>query len=169
MHALVDELLDYAKLGGQLKWRSVDLGELLADLIADRATGTGTEAVDLRLEPLPKVRGDETHLRALLQNIVVNAIRFARPDRRLTVRIRAEPCGEVVRVEIADNGRGIPPARREEAFALLSQVHQHGTVEGGAGIGLATCRRIVTAHGGTIGLTDGIDGGLTVWFTLPTA
>ncbi|MCG8927363.1 ATP-binding protein [Lentzea sp. CC55] len=167
MHALVDGLLEYAKLGGQLKYGSVDLGTLLGDLIDDRATGAGTETMDLNLEPLPMVRGDKTHLRALLQNIVGNAVRFARPDRRLVVRIRAEHRGQFVRVEIADNGRGIPPERREEAFALLSQVHQHGTVEGGAGIGLATCRRVATAHGGTIGLSDGIDGGLTVWFTLP--
>jgi len=48
-------------------------------------------------------------------------------------------------------------------------VHEHGTVEGGSGIGLATCRRIVTAHGGTIGMDDGIDGGLTVWFTVSAA
>ncbi|MGZ3145597.1 sensor histidine kinase [Lentzea chajnantorensis] len=169
MHALVDELLEYAKLGGQLRCRSVDLGTLLADLVDDRSTGAGTEPVELDLEPLPAVRGDETHLRALLQNVISNAVRFARPDRRLRVRIRAKHSGEFVRVEIADNGRGIPPARREEAFALLSQVHQHGTVEGGTGIGLATCRRVVTAHGGTIGMADGIDGGLTVWFTLPAA
>ncbi|MFI9011494.1 ATP-binding protein [Actinosynnema sp. NPDC053489] len=169
MHALVDELLEYAKLGGQLKWGPVDLGGLLTDLVEDRATGRGIEDVDLDLGPLPVVHGDETHLRALLQNIIGNAIRFARPDRRLTVRVRAERQGEFVRVEVADNGRGVPPARREEAFALLSQVHEHGTAEGGAGIGLATCRRVVTAHGGTIGLDDGIDGGVTVRFTLPAA
>jgi len=46
-------------------------------------------------------------------------------------------------------------------------VHAHGTVAGGSGIGLATCRRIVTAHGGSIGISDGIEGGVTVWFTLP--
>jgi signal transduction histidine kinase len=70
--------------------------------------------------------------------------------------------GDHWRVEIADNGRGIPAGRREEAFSLLAQVHPHGTVEGGFGIGLATCRRIVNAHGGSISISDGIDGGVAV-------
>jgi signal transduction histidine kinase len=85
------------------------------------------------------------------------------------VRVRAARCADGWRVEVADNGRGIPVDRREEAFELLAQVHPHGTVAGGSGIGLATCRRIVTAHGGVIGIGEGLDGGIAVWFTLPPA
>jgi signal transduction histidine kinase len=48
-------------------------------------------------------------------------------------------------------------------------VHEPGTVSGGSGIGLATCRRIVAAHGGTISLDDGLDGGTAVRITLPAA
>jgi signal transduction histidine kinase len=118
---------------------------------------------------LPAVRGDAVQLRAVLQNIVTNALRFAWPDRRLLLRLRAQARDERWLIEIADNGRGIPAARRDEAFTLLRQVHDHGTVGGGTGIGLATCRRIVAAHGGTIGIGDGVDGGVAVWFTLPAA
>lgn len=167
MHALVDELLEYARLGGCLRWCAVDLRRLLDELTEDQAASGLLDGVDLDVGPLPAVRGDATQLRALLQNVIANAVRFARPDRRPVLRVRAERCPNHWRVEIADNGRGIPVDRREEAFALLAQVHAHGTVAGGSGIGLATCRRIVTAHGGSIGISDGIEGGVTVWFTLP--
>ena len=67
-----------------------------------------------------------------------------------------------------DNGIGVPRERREEAFTLFTQVHDRPVGgPGGSGIGLATCRRIVCAHGGEIGIADGDDGGTTVWFTLP--
>jgi signal transduction histidine kinase len=167
MHALVDELLEYARLGGSLRWSAVDLRRLLDELAEDQSTTGLLDGVDLDVGPLPTVRGDATQLRALLQNVVVNAVRFARPDRRPALRVRAERCADLWRVEISDNGRGIPADRREEAFALLAQVHPHGSVAGGSGIGLATCRRIVNAHGGSIGISDGIDGGIAVWFTLP--
>ena len=167
MHALVDELLEYARLGGCLRWGAVDLRQLLDELIDDQSATGLLDAVDLDVGPLPTVRGDATQLRALLQNVIVNAVRFARPDRRPIMRIRARRCPGHWRIEIADNGRGIPASRREEAFSLLAQVHPHGTVPGGSGIGLATCRRIVAAHGGSIGIDDGVDGGVAVWFTLP--
>jgi signal transduction histidine kinase len=169
MHALVDELLDYARLGGGLGSGEVDLHRLLVELSEDNSASGVLDTFDVDLGPLPTVRGDATQLRALLQNVLTNAVRFARPGRRLLLRIRAQRCGDRWRMEIADNGRGIPPDRREEAFSLLTQVHPHGAVDGGSGIGLATCRRIVGAHGGTIGISDGIDGGVTVWFTLPAA
>lgn len=116
------------------------------------------------------MRGDPTQLRAVLANVVANAVRYARPDRPLVLRARARPAGDRWEVEIADNGIGVPPERREEAFALLRQVHEPGTVTGGSGIGLATCRRIVAAHGGSsIGLDEGIDGGTAVRIALPGA
>jgi signal transduction histidine kinase len=167
MHALVDELLEYARLGGTLRWCAVGLRRLLDELAEDQSATGLLDGVDLDVGPLPTVRGDATQLRALLQNLIVNAVRFARPDRRPVLRIGARRCPDHWRVEIADNGLGIPVTRREEAFELLAQVHPHGTVAGGSGIGLATCRRIVAAHGGSIGIDDGVDGGITVWFTLP--
>ena len=170
MRDLVDDLLSYARLGGGLGSARVDLAGLLREVLDDDSpTGMLDGVGDLEVAPLPTVRGDPIQLRALLQNLITNAVRFARPDRQLLLRVRARPADERWRVEVIDNGRGIPVERRLDAFTLLQQVHDQGSVDGGSGIGLATCKRIVAAHGGTIGIDDGVDGGVCVWFTLPSA
>lgn len=168
MRDMVDDLLAYARVGGSLRTERVDLGVLLREVLDDTPPGA-LDAARLDLGVLPSVRGDRTQLRAVLANVLANAVRFARADRPLVLRVRARPAGDRWEVEIADNGIGVPPARREEAFTLLRQVHQPGTVPGGSGIGLATCRRIVAAHDGSIGLDDGIDGGTAVRISLPAA
>ncbi|MHA6793628.1 sensor histidine kinase [Pseudonocardia bannensis] len=167
MHELVDELLAYARLGGGLRRVPVDLRALLADMGQDFAATGLAEGLESDVGPLPTVLADPVQVRALMQNLLVNTVRFRRPDRTPMLRIRAEREGDLWRIEVADNGVGVPPDRREDAFTLLTQVHELGAVPGGNGIGLATCRRIVNAHGGSIGITDGIDGGAAVWFTLP--
>ncbi|MDF2979873.1 MAG: cph1 3 [Actinomycetospora sp.] len=168
MPEMVDDLLAYARVGGELRTVRVDLGVLLREVLDDLPPGV-LDAAQLDLGVLPAVRGDPTQLRAVLANVVANAVRFARPGRRPVLRARARPAGDRWVVEIADNGTGVRPERREEAFALLRQVHEPGTVSGGSGIGLATCRRIVAAHGGTISLDDGLEGGTAVRITLPAA
>ncbi|HSK62155.1 MAG TPA: GAF domain-containing sensor histidine kinase [Actinomycetospora sp.] len=168
MREMVDDLLAYARVGGTLRTERVDLGALLGEVLHDVPPGT-LDTVEIDLGVLPTVRGDRTQLRAVLANVVANALRFARPDRGLVLRARARPEGDRWVVEIADNGIGVPPDRREEAFTLLRQVHDQGAAVGGSGIGLATCRRILTAHGGTVALDDGIDGGTAVRISLPAA
>lgn len=168
MRSMVDDLLAYARVGGTLRTERVDLGALLREVLDDVPPGT-LDAVRLDVGVLPTVRGDPTQLRAVLGNLVANSVRFHRSDREPVLRVRARPEGDRWLVELADNGRGVPVERREEAFTLLRQVHEPGTADGGSGIGLATCRRIVAAHGGTIVLDDGIDGGAAVLVTLPAA
>ena len=168
MRDLVDELLAYARVGGGLRQEPVDLAALLRDVVED--LGTGAPPADaLEVAGLPVVRGDPTQVRAVLANLLTNAVRYARPDRRLVVQVGARSCGPRWRIEVADNGRGVPVEQRAEAFTLLRRLHDQATAGDGSGIGLATCRRIVAAHGGAIGIDDGIDGGITVWFTLPAA
>ena len=74
--------------------------------------------------------------------------------------------GDQWRVEVADRGRGIPEEHRERVFEPLARVDKS---EPGNGIGLATCRRIIAAHGGAIGLDPRPGGGTIAWFELPVA
>jgi signal transduction histidine kinase len=143
----------------------VDLGAVARQLRADSALMLEGAGARLVLEALPVVRADPDEMYSVLQNLLTNAVKFARPGVPPVVVVgsRRTPVGW--RISVADNGVGIPPERRRDVFSLFSRVDQ--TVEG-HGIGLATVARIVTALFGRVGIDDGPDGGTEVWFELPT-
>lgn len=162
MALLIDDVLDFARVSGSLKLAEVDLGELLAHVVDD--LGTALDGVSLTVGRLPVVCGDEVQLRALLQNLLGNAAKFRVEGRLAAVGVTASPVGSGWRVEICDNGPGVPTAERERVFEPLARATS--SVDG-SGIGLATCRRIVEAHGGRIGLAEAPGGGTVAWFELP--
>jgi len=81
---------------------------------------------------------------------------------------QAAPAG-FVELVVRDNGVGIRPDAREQVFGMFQRLHARGT-QGGNGIGLAVCRRIVESHGGRIWIGEPEDGaGTAIHFTLPRA
>ncbi|GMA29666.1 sensor histidine kinase [Arenivirga flava] len=167
MSALIDDLLVFAKLGGALPRREPvaldELVEAVRDDLQGEIVGTGAElAVDADVDLI----GDPTLLRAMLQNLVGNAIKFTWADGRVPrVLVRAETMPGALRLTVDDNGPGVPAGQRERVFELM----ERGTTAEptGLGIGLSTCRRIVDAHGGTIGIDEAPTGGARSWVVLP--
>ncbi len=162
MRLVIDELLAFARLGGELVRVPVDLSEVVGDVREDLATALA--GADVEVSELPVVVGDPVQLRAVVQNLVGNAAKFTRPGEPARISIGARPVGEGWRVEVCDAGPGIPPDQRDRVFQPLVRVDT--SVEG-SGIGLATCRRIVEAHGGRIALEESPSGGTCAWFELP--
>jgi len=162
MADLIDDVLDFARLGGTLKATEVDLDFVLGEVLDDLATELAD--VTLRIDRLPTVVGDRAQLRAVLQNLLGNAARYRSDERAPEVHIAARHVQRAWRIEVTDNGRGIPPAERHRVFEPLHRVD--GTVEG-SGFGLATCRRIIGAHGGKIGIDASVTDGARFWFELP--
>ncbi|HYF73628.1 MAG TPA: GAF domain-containing sensor histidine kinase [Nocardioides sp.] len=162
MQALIDELLAYARVGAELQRVPVDLREVLADVRADLAVAL--EGATLLEGDLPTVEGDPVQLRAVLQNLVANALKFTRPGEPAHVEVDSVRVRDGWRVEVCDRGPGVPADQRDRVFAPLARIDES---KEGSGIGLSTCRRIVEAHGGRIGLTDAAYGGTCAWFELP--
>lgn len=167
MQNLIDDLLAFARIGGRLNRVPVSLGDLVDDVREDLATALTSASVEVG--PLPKVVGDPVQLRAVLQNLVANAAKFARPDEPARITITADRVDRADgvgcwRVRVADHGIGVPPQDRQRVFEPLARVDAGAP---GFGIGLATVRRVIEAHGGSISLTDTPGGGTTVWFDLP--
>jgi signal transduction histidine kinase len=162
MSDLIDDVLDYARLGGTLKVTDVDLdfviGEVLEDLSSELA------GVTMEIGQLPTVIGDRAQVRAVLQNMLSNAAKFRDEHRPPVVRVAARRVQRAWRIEITDNGIGVPPEDRIRIFEPLARGDV--SVEG-SGIGLATCRRIVGAHGGRIGIDPTVTDGARFWFELP--
>jgi signal transduction histidine kinase len=165
MSLLVDDVLDYARLGGTLRATDVDLDFVMGEVLDD--LGPYLDGVDLHLGRLPTVNGDRAQLRAVLQNLVANAVKYAHPDRPPVVSVSARHVQQAWRIDVTDNGRGIAPADRARVFEPLARVDETDTPVEGSGIGLATCRRIVGAHGGRIGIDPTVEEGTRFWFELP--
>ncbi len=166
MGALVADLLDFARVGGQPRRGVVDLASLVRDVTDDLDVPIRTSGAVVSVGALPTISGDATQLRALLQNLLANAIKFsAASGAAPTIEVRAHALTGGWRLTIDDDGPGVPVEQRERVFGLLER--GDGPEVDGLGIGLSTCRRIVEAHGGRIGIEESPLGGASVWVVLP--
>ncbi len=118
------------------------------------------------VDPMPWVVGDPAQLQILFQNLVANALKFVRPGDLPRVHLTAGRIVDGWRITVEDNGIGILAADREQIFGMFVRLHPHGDYAG-AGIGLATSRRIVDTHGGTIRAEENPTGGSRFVVDLP--
>ncbi|GGK37943.1 hypothetical protein GCM10010124_33480 [Pilimelia terevasa] len=170
MRRLIEDLLAYATVrDGQLDLRPVDLGAVVADVLAElvepvrRAGGTPPR---VRVGPLPVVHADPVLVRQLLDNLIGNALKYTPPDRPAQIEIDAAPAEDgCARVVVADRGIGIPADQRESVFEAFHRAARGGYQ--GTGLGLAICLRVVQRHGGEITAAENPGGGTRVTFTLP--
>lgn len=106
---------------------------------------------------------DREKIGRVLVNLLSNATKYSPPDRPITIRVAAD--GNVVSIEVADEGPGIAAAERERIFDAYYRSDGSGAT--GIGLGLAICKEIVAAHGGQIGVRAGTANGSIFYFTLP--
>ncbi len=166
MRTTVKGLMDFAVVGGTITPLRLDTNGIVADVLADLKARTGRTIVEV--DDLPAVWGDDVQVRAVTQNLVANALKYAGHVEDPVIHVRGDARGDRVRICVADNGPGVPEGERESIFGLMVRGDdtEDSDVEG-LGIGLATCRRIVQAHGGEIGICDSVAGGAEFWFELP--
>jgi signal transduction histidine kinase len=162
MDGLISDLLSFATMGAPPGDDLVDLQVELASALDDLAGRLS--AVTLSVGGLPVVRGDAAQLRSVLMNLVDNAAKFTQGDARPEIGIGSWVLDGWRRIEVRDRGRGVPRDQRQRVFAPLTRLDK--SVEG-TGLGLATCRRIVEAHGGRMGVDEREGGGSVFWFELP--
>ncbi len=157
----IEHLLDYARVGGTLRIRPVSLDEIMPEVLADLSAALEGAAVEWFGTDVP---ADPAQLRALLQNLVGNALAYRREDVPARVVVAASEIPAAVQLQVVDNGTTIPPERRADALRPMQRLRKDLP---GTGLGLATCARIAAAHGGTIALDESPGGGTTVTVTLP--
>ncbi len=162
----VEALLELARVGRQpLSTEAVDLNVLVGG--ATEVLGPQLDDADAHLDVqrLPTVEADRAQLRLVFQNLLANALKFRHPRRRLSITITAVEGDSVWELHVQDNGVGFGPDDAEVIFEPFMRT-ESGEQFDGAGIGLATCRRIIAGHGGSI-RAEALDPGARFTFTLP--
>jgi two-component system sensor histidine kinase KdpD len=168
MSELISNVLDLMRFeSGQITlrrdWETLDdlVGTAL-DQLDERLRG---RRVEVQLPPdLPAVHVDGPLVVQLLRNLLDNAAKYTPPGSGIQVAATADD--PYVRVTVDDEGAGLPPGDPARLFDKFQRGQEEGTVVG-VGLGLAICRAIVLAHGGTIEARNRAGGGARFEFTLP--
>lgn len=170
MLGLVNTILDLSKLEAgkmQLNREPVVLTSLLEQIFRiESPLAIRREVLLLNNVPfdLPIVQADHMLIGRVLQNLVDNALKYSPEGSHVEVNARFEAGQQMVEISVHDQGTGISP----EAKSRLFQKFSSGGKERGTGLGLAFCRTVIEAHGGTIWADSGDNGkGATFSFTLP--
>jgi signal transduction histidine kinase len=170
---LVNDVLDLARIEtGRLgvTLEPVALGEVVeesVELVRPQANGRGIElSVDLDGAD-GYVTGDRERLKQVFVYLLDNAIRYNRPEGKVTLMYRAT--GGRVRVEVADTGPGIPSDLRDRLFIPFDRLGAEETAVEGTGLGLALSKVLMEAMGGAIGVHSQEGSGSTFWVELPPA
>ncbi len=167
---LVDSLLLLARSGeATLTKVPVNLERLTQEAVATLQGQPATPdpgEIKVQVDPLPTVQADETLLRAVMTNLIGNALKFTAHRNDALVRVSASIEQHAVTVTVSDNGIGFEPRAATALFEPFARLH--GETYQGTGIGLTIVRRIVERHGGQVWATGEPDGGATFSFTLPT-
>ncbi len=177
MTGIVTNLLDMARLqAGSLKlnrqWTLLE--ETVGAALAACRRVLARHPVQVKLEEgLPLLQLDAVLMERLFSNLLENAAKYTPADTPLTISARRVDEGgqSFVRVSIDDRGPGLPHGMGERVFEKFTRGEKE-SAKPGIGLGLAICRAIVEAHGGTIGASNRVDAdghvlGASFWFALP--
>jgi len=165
---LVQALLTFARSGARPDPAArCSVNAVLANIVADSAEPAEKQDIDIAVETngLVMVPCSIGVVTSIVQNLVRNAIKYMgdRPVKRVVVRVRA--LETMARLEVEDTGPGIPPEAHQTIFEPFVRVG--GTQVAGTGLGLATVKRLVEAHGGRLGVQSKRDSGSLFWVELP--
>ncbi len=167
---LVDGLLTFARSGARPDPRVSCASDLVVNsVIADSSDAARAANIELIVESNEalKVRCSLGALTSIVQNLVWNAIKYMGNQSTRRIILRARQFGTMARLEVEDTGPGIPVDIQPAVFeAFVRGPHE---VVGGTGLGLATVKRLVEAHGGSVGLESNVGVGSLFWVELPLA
>ena len=178
MRQLINALLSYSRVTTtKNQFVPTALDEVLKEVLSDLQIRIEEAKGEISFDPLPVIEADAVQMRQLLQNLLSNALKFRKPGVPPVIKIGAtivppaglteHPSGSVA-LTIRDNGIGFENMYKDQIFKIFQRLHGRMEYEG-TGIGLATCRKIVDRHAGSID-ADGNPGvGTTFTVVLPVA
>ena len=161
MRSLINALLTYSRITTKAQpFMPVNLTAAARDAVSDLQMRIESTNGKVEIADMPVIDADPTQLHQLLMNMIGNSLKFHKEGETPVVTVRAQLCGRTgtgapdnddpwCRIEISDNGIGFDQKYTDKIFNMFQRLHGRGEYEG-TGIGLATCRKIIERHGGSI-------------------
>jgi len=172
MLQLIEDILNLSRIESgkiELRIEPCNLADLASRHVATNRLIAARKKIQVVLDlgpDLPAVEADPRKIEQVMENLLSNATKFSPPG--ATVTMTLIPMGAQVRIEVRDQGPGIPEAERGKLFHPFQRTSVKPTGgEKSSGLGLAIARRIVEAHGGRIGVESEVGVGSTFFVNLP--
>lgn len=179
MQQLIEGILAYSSLSRPLQKERCSLEGLLQEALNNLEYRIRDTGAVITSDGLPDAEVVPFQVQQVFQNLVGNALKFARKDEVPRIGIthtllppeavkdkRLPEVASYLRIDVHDNGIGFSPEAEEKIFGLFQRLHARNEYEG-SGLGLAICRKIVENHGGVITASSQVGEGATFTILLP--
>src|SRR6267142_2507824 len=171
--SIINDILDISRIEAgkmPLHLEDFDLGALIAELFAEVEPLIQKARLQVLTdvpEPPPEVHSDRQKVKQIVLNLLTNAIKFT-PQGQVRVRVRCDDQRRELRISVEDTGIGIAAEDQDKVFEDFRQADSSVTREyGGAGLGLAICRRLAKMLDGRVGLQSQLGGGSIFTLVIP--
>jgi signal transduction histidine kinase len=177
MRGLINDLLSYSRVTSKAQpFEALELDTIVQEVISDLQVAVEEAQGQIDIGSLPVIQADATQMRQLFQNLISNSLKFRKKDQPAVIKIEARVYAEAPGFEdsrehcelvISDNGIGFDNKYADRIFTIFQRLHGRSEYNG-TGIGLATVRKIVDRHGGSIKAEGNPGVGATFTMTFPT-
>lgn len=166
MDELIHGLLDYSRLGRVRELEQVACQAVLKDVLADLSGKISRLKAQIKIDALPIIPAYQLELKLLFQNLIGNALKFAKAGTTPNIHISVTKIEDGWQFCVKDEGIGIPESEKEKIFFIFQRLHKQDFE--GTGIGLANCKKIADLHNGTIWVESALGQGSAFYFTIKT-
>jgi signal transduction histidine kinase len=169
MQHLLDDLLDYSRLGKKGNTNVVDLNDVLLVVQQNLKIQISNNEAEIEICTLPKINAVFSEITQLFQNLISNALKFRNPDVSPLLKIAIKTLDKQrFVIEISDNGIGMEQDLTHKIFNLFERLHNRNDYEG-TGIGLATCKKVMEHLGGNITVQSKLGVGSSFFLEFPSS
>lgn len=168
MRELLEGLLEFSTITTEAEpFEKTKLSNVVSAVLYDLLDPIIKSSARIKVGPLPVIEADISQMRQLFFNLLLNCLKFQKPDESLVVRISGQPeKNGFWNISISDNGIGFDEKHLEKIFEPFKQLH-NSSEYGGQGIGLTICQKIANRHGGRITAKSAPNEGSSFTIRLP--
>jgi two-component system sensor kinase len=167
MGQLIDDILQLSRVGRQEMRISEINMEALVKNVYEELKSSSNKNILLKVKSLPPAYGDRILIQQILINLLSNSIKFTKSGETAVIEVGSKKGHDENIYYIRDHGVGFDMKYVNKLFGLFQRLHSQEEFEG-TGVGLSIVQRIIRRHGGRVWGEGKVDGGATIYFTLPS-